>query len=176
VKAAGDRADRGLGTACSRHRPPGRLDGFGLEELGIPPGRTIETDRPPAGDRSTPTSMPPGDVGRGPYQLHPHGRLTRHWYAARQTPCSAILRAFQVEQPRDPATTFCDPEVASVGAHGTGGGRLAGSAVEVTRFSLAGTRSAPFIEVHWRGSASRRLCEGAHPAWQRTRSWGHDRG
>ena len=124
-----------------------RLDGFGLEELGIPTGRTIETDAHL--QTLYPNIYAAGDVA-GPYQFT-HTAAHQAWYAAVNA-LFGDLRRFQVDNRVIPRTTFCDPEVASVGLTEQEAAAAA-QAVEVTRFSLAELDRA-IIEGGTAGSAS----------------------
>jgi len=152
------------------HIAPGaRLMAFGLEELGNPhrPHESKLTAAPA-------DALPPHLMRRrcgGPYQFHPPA-LTRPGMPP-QRPVPANLRRFQVDN-RVFRTTSAIPRWPSVGL--TEQRRPpAAQAVEVTRFSLAELDRAS-LKVATCGKRQRRLCEGAHPAWQRQRILGSDRG
>lgn len=112
-----------------------RLDGFGLDRLGIRCGRTIEVNE------FLQTSMPNiyacGDVA-GPYQFT-HTAAHMAWYAAVNSLFAPLLTArggpFRVDYSVIPWATFCDPEVARVGLNEIEA-RERGIAFEVTRYPL----------------------------------------
>ena len=106
-----------------------RLAGYGLEELGIPTGRTIETDA--YLQTLYPNIYAAGDVA-GPWQFT-HTAAHQAWYAAVNALFAPIR--FRVDGRVIPRTTFTDPEVASVGLTEEEAGRQAVSC-EVTRFEL----------------------------------------
>ena len=87
-----------------------RLSGFGLEELGVPVGRTVETNT--YLETVFPNILAAGDVA-GPYQFT-HVASHQAWYASVNA-LFGILRKFQVDYRVIPWTTFIDPEVARVG-------------------------------------------------------------
>ncbi len=108
-----------------------RLEGFGLEALGIPTGATVATDdflqtrypnRPAAGD------------GAGPLQFT-HVAAHQAWHAAVNA-LFGHLRRFRVDYRCVPHTTFTDPEVARVGLNETEA-HARGIAFEFTRYDLA---------------------------------------
>jgi len=107
-----------------------RLDGFGLQELGIPTGRVIETD---AWLRTRyPHIYAVGDAA-GPYQFT-HVAAHQAWYAA----VNALFgewRRFRVDYRVIPWTTFIDPEVARVGLNERDASEQ-GVPFEVTRFEI----------------------------------------
>ncbi|PHS59452.1 MAG: pyridine nucleotide-disulfide oxidoreductase [Alteromonas sp.] len=107
-----------------------RLNGFGLEELGIQFDRTIETDE------YLQTLMPniyaAGDVV-GPYQFT-HVASHHAWYAAVNA-LFGIFKKFKVDYRVIPWTTFIDPEVARVGLSETDAADQ-GIEVEVTRYEF----------------------------------------
>ncbi len=87
-----------------------RLKGFGLEELGIDTGKTVETN----GFLQTtlPNIYAAGDVA-GPYQFT-HVAAHQAWYAT----VNALFdpfKKFRVDYRVIPAATFVEPEVARVG-------------------------------------------------------------
>ncbi|MDE2085600.1 MAG: FAD-dependent oxidoreductase [Xanthomonadaceae bacterium] len=87
-----------------------RTTGFGLEELGIPTARTVETDAYLA--TLYPNIYACGDVA-GPYQFT-HVAAHQAWYAAVNALFSQFKR-FRADYRVIPAVTFVDPEVARVG-------------------------------------------------------------
>jgi pyruvate/2-oxoglutarate dehydrogenase complex dihydrolipoamide dehydrogenase (E3) component len=117
------------GVLCALGRRA-RLEGYGLEELGIPTEGTITTD-----DHLQtiyPNITAAGDVA-GPFQFT---------HAASHQAGSAVLNAlfgdlvrFRSDHRVMPRTTFTDPEVATVGLTEAEAAER-GTAVEVTRFPL----------------------------------------
>ncbi|MCP9886220.1 FAD-dependent oxidoreductase [Synechococcus sp. ATX 2A4] len=107
-----------------------RLSGYGLEELGIPTGRTIDTNA--ALQTLLPNIYAAGDVA-GPWQFT-HTAAHQAWYASVNA-LFAPFRRFQVDGRVIPRTTFTDPEVAGVGLNEAEAARQ-GVAVEITRFPL----------------------------------------
>jgi pyruvate/2-oxoglutarate dehydrogenase complex dihydrolipoamide dehydrogenase (E3) component len=107
-----------------------RMEGYGLDTLGIPTGRTIETN----GYLQTryPNICAVGDVA-GPWQFT-HTASHQAWYGAVNT-LFAPLR-FKVDGRVIPRTTFTDPEVATVGLTEREA-RQRNVAHEVTHFELA---------------------------------------
>ena len=87
-----------------------RLSGFGLEELGIETGRTIETNDILA--TSYPNIFAAGDVA-GPYQFT-HVASHQAWYASVNA-LFGQFRTFKADYRVIPWTTFLDPEIARVG-------------------------------------------------------------
>ncbi|MDL2338295.1 MAG: FAD-dependent oxidoreductase [Pseudomonadota bacterium] len=116
---------------CAVGRSP-RVEGYGLEELGIPlsPRKTIETDA--YLQTLYPNIYAVGDVA-GPYQLT-HVAAHQAWYAAVNA-LFGRFRRFKVDCSVIPWATFTDPEVARVGLSETEA-RQQGVAFEVTRFAL----------------------------------------
>jgi pyruvate/2-oxoglutarate dehydrogenase complex dihydrolipoamide dehydrogenase (E3) component/uncharacterized membrane protein YdjX (TVP38/TMEM64 family) len=107
-----------------------RLEGYGLEALGIPVGRTVDTN----GYLQTlyPNIFAAGDVA-GPFQFT-HAAAHQAWHAA----VNALLghwRSFRVDYSVIPSATFVDPEVARVGLNEQEA-RRAGVAFEVTRYGI----------------------------------------
>ena len=87
-----------------------RLDGYGLEELGIPVGRTIDTND--YLQTLYPNIYAAGDVA-GPFQFT-HVAAHQAWYAA----VNALFgewKIFKADYTVIPWATFIDPEVARVG-------------------------------------------------------------
>jgi len=106
------------------------LKGYGLEELGITTGRTIETNE--FLQTKYPNIYAAGDVA-GPYQFT-HTAAHQAWYAA----VNALfdpLRKFRADYSVIPWSTFIDPEVARVGLNELEANER-GMAYEVTRYDL----------------------------------------
>ena len=107
-----------------------RLTGYGLETLGLPASRTIDTNE------YLQTLMPHiyavGDVA-GPFQFT-HVASHQAWYAAVNA-LFGDFRSFKVDYRVIPRTTFTDPEVARVGLDETEA-REQNIAVEVTRYDI----------------------------------------
>jgi pyruvate/2-oxoglutarate dehydrogenase complex dihydrolipoamide dehydrogenase (E3) component/uncharacterized membrane protein YdjX (TVP38/TMEM64 family) len=108
-----------------------RLEGYGLEELGIPVGRTILTND--YLETLYPNIYAAGDVA-GPYQ-YTHAAAHQAWYAAVNA-LFGTLHRFRVDYRVMPHTTFVDPEVARVGLSEREA-RAQGIAFEVTKYGLA---------------------------------------
>jgi len=87
-----------------------RLKGFGLEELGIPVGKTIETNE--FLQTIFPNILACGDVA-GPFQFT-HTASHQAWYAA-VNGLFAPFKKFKADYSVIPWSTFIDPEVARVG-------------------------------------------------------------
>ena len=108
-----------------------RLSGFGLEELGIPVGRTVQTD---ACLRTLyPHILAAGDVA-GPYQ-YTHVAAHQAWYAA-VNGLFGHLKTFKADYRAIPCATFIDPEIARVGLNRQDADAQ-GVAHELTRYELA---------------------------------------
>ncbi len=107
-----------------------RLEGHGLEALGIPTGRTIDTD--PHLQTLYPNIYAAGDAA-GPWQFT-HTAAHQAWYAAVNGLFDPVR--FAVDGRVIPRTTFTDPEVARVGLSESEAIEQ-GVAFEVTRFDLA---------------------------------------
>lgn len=107
-----------------------RLEGYGLEELGIATGRTVEVD----GFLRTrfPNIYAAGDVA-GPWQFT-HAAAHQAWYAAVNA-LFAPFKRFAVDTRVMPAATFTSPEVARVGLNQREAAER-GTAVEVTRYGI----------------------------------------
>ncbi len=106
------------------------LQGFGLETLGIPSARTIETNE--FLQTRYPNIYAAGDVA-GPYQFT-HTAAHQAWYAA----VNALfdpLRKFRADYSVIPWSTFIDPEVARVGLNETEAKEQA-IPHEITRFGI----------------------------------------
>jgi pyruvate/2-oxoglutarate dehydrogenase complex dihydrolipoamide dehydrogenase (E3) component/uncharacterized membrane protein YdjX (TVP38/TMEM64 family) len=107
-----------------------RLDGYGLENLGIPVKRTVETNE--YLQTLYPNIYAAGDVA-GPYQFT-HTAAHQAWYAAVNA-LFGDVRRFKVDYRVVPSATFIDPEIARVGLNETEA-REQGVAYEVTRYDL----------------------------------------
>jgi pyruvate/2-oxoglutarate dehydrogenase complex dihydrolipoamide dehydrogenase (E3) component/uncharacterized membrane protein YdjX (TVP38/TMEM64 family) len=107
-----------------------RLKGYGLEELGIPVGRTIETDE--WLQTKIPNILACGDVA-GPYQFT-HTAAHQAWFAAVNA-LFGRFRRFKADYRVIPWCTFIDPEVARVGLNEQEA-KEKGIAYEVTRYGL----------------------------------------
>jgi pyruvate/2-oxoglutarate dehydrogenase complex dihydrolipoamide dehydrogenase (E3) component/uncharacterized membrane protein YdjX (TVP38/TMEM64 family) len=107
-----------------------RLDGYGLEKLGIKTERTVVTNE--YLETIYPNILAAGDVA-GPYQFT-HTAGHQAWYAA----VNALFgewKKFKVDYSVIPWTTFIDPEVARVGLNEQEA-REKGVEYEVTRFGI----------------------------------------
>ncbi len=107
-----------------------RLKGFGLEELGIPVGRTVQTDEYLR--TIYPNILAAGDVA-GPYQFT-HTASHQAWYAA-VNGLFGRFKKFKADYSVIPWTTFIDPEVARVGLNEQEA-KEQGIAYEVTRYGI----------------------------------------
>lgn len=107
-----------------------RLDGYGLENLGVPRQKTVTTNE--YLETLYPNIFAAGDVA-GPYQFT-HTAAHQAWYAAVNALFGGIKR-FKVDYSAVPWTTFIDPEVARVGLNEQEA-KEKGIAYEVTRFPL----------------------------------------
>ena len=107
-----------------------RTAGFGLEALGIPAERTVETDAYLA--TLYPNIYACGDVA-GPYQFT-HTAAHQAWYAAVNALFGPFKR-FRADYSVIPAVTFVDPEVARVGLNEREATQQE-VAYEVTRYEL----------------------------------------
>lgn len=107
-----------------------RLKGYGLEELGIPVGRTVETNE--YLETIYPNILAAGDVA-GPYQFT-HTAAHQAWYAAVNA-LFGSFRRFKADYRVIPWATFIDPEVARVGLNELEATEN-GIAYEVTRYGL----------------------------------------
>ncbi|MES2682094.1 MAG: FAD-dependent oxidoreductase [Pseudomonadota bacterium] len=112
-----------------------RLDGFGLKELGVKAGKTIEVDE--YGRTSFPNIMACGDAS-GPYQFT-HTASHTAWYAAVNALFGKLLwlrgGLFRIDYSVIPWCTFTAPEVARVGLNETDA-KEKKIAYEVTRYAL----------------------------------------
>ena len=107
-----------------------RLGGYGLEELGIPTNRTVETNE--YLQTIYPNIYAAGDVA-GPYQFT-HVAAHQAWYAAVNALFGG-LKSFKVDYSVIPWATFIDPEVARVGLNEQEATEK-GIAFEVTRYGI----------------------------------------
>ncbi len=106
------------------------LKGFGLEELGIPTGRTVDTNA--FLQTNYPNIYAAGDVA-GPYQFT-HTAAHQAWYAA----VNALfdpLKKFKADYSVIPWATFVEPEVARVGLNEQDA-KAQGIACEVTTYGI----------------------------------------
>ena len=107
-----------------------RLQGFGLEELGIPTQRTVVTDE--YLQTLYPNILAAGDVA-GPFQFT-HTASHQAWYAA-VNGLFGTFKRFKADYSVIPWCTFIDPEVARVGLNEQEA-RDKGIAYEVTRYGI----------------------------------------
>jgi pyruvate/2-oxoglutarate dehydrogenase complex dihydrolipoamide dehydrogenase (E3) component/uncharacterized membrane protein YdjX (TVP38/TMEM64 family) len=107
-----------------------RLEGSGLEALGIPVQRTVQVDEHL--QTIYPNILAAGDVA-GPFQFT-HTAAHQAWYAA-VNGLFGSLKRFKADYSVIPSCTFVDPEVARVGLNEREA-RDQGVAFEVTRFAL----------------------------------------
>jgi pyruvate/2-oxoglutarate dehydrogenase complex dihydrolipoamide dehydrogenase (E3) component/uncharacterized membrane protein YdjX (TVP38/TMEM64 family) len=106
------------------------LKGFGLEELGIPTGRTVDTNE--FLQTNYPNIYAAGDVA-GPFQFT-HTAAHQAWYAA----VNALFdpfRKFKADYSVIPWATFVEPEVARVGLNELDA-KAKGIACEVTTYGI----------------------------------------
>lgn len=108
-----------------------RLRGYGLEELGIPADRTVDTNE--YLETIYPNILAAGDVA-GPYQFT-HAAGHQAWYAAVNALFGQIKK-FKTDYSVMPWTTFTDPEVAHVGINEQEA-QQQGIEYEVARYDLA---------------------------------------
>ena len=107
-----------------------RLKGYGLEELGIPTERTIETNE--YLETLYPNIYAAGDVA-GPYQFT-HVAAHQAWYAA-VNGLFGGFKKFKADYSVIPWATFIDPEVARVGLSEQEA-KEKGIEVEVTKYGI----------------------------------------
>jgi len=107
-----------------------RLDGYGLEELGVDTGRTVPTNE--YLETLYPNIYAAGDVA-GPYQFT-HTAAHMAWYATVNA-LFGSFKKFKVDYSVVPWTTFIDPEVARVGLNEQEA-KEQGIAYELTRYDL----------------------------------------
>lgn len=107
-----------------------RLEGFGLDKLGIETGRTITTND--YLQTNYPNIYAAGDVA-GPYQFT-HAAAHQAWYATVNALFGRFKR-FKVDYTAFPQVTFVDPEVARAGLNEKEA-QAQGVAYEVTRYGI----------------------------------------
>ena len=107
-----------------------RLQGYGLEELGIETNRTIVTNE--YLETLYPNIYAAGDVA-GPYQFT-HVAAHQAWYVAVNA-LFGHVKKFKVDYRVIPWTTFLDPEIARVGLNEQDA-QAQGIEYEVTRYGL----------------------------------------
>ncbi|MDB5891229.1 MAG: merA [Polaromonas sp.] len=107
-----------------------RLEGYGLEALGIPTGRTIETNE--YLQTIYPNIYAAGDVA-GPFQFT-HVAAHQAWYATVNALFGDVKR-FKADYSVIPYATFIDPEIARVGLNEQDA-QAQGLAYEVTRYGI----------------------------------------
>lgn len=108
-----------------------RTEGFGLEALGIPAGKVIETNE--WLETFHPNIYAVGDAA-GPYQLT-HAASHQAWHAAVNA-LFGTFRRFRVDCSAMPAATYTDPEVARVGLTAAQAAEL-GLSVDITSLPMA---------------------------------------
>jgi pyruvate/2-oxoglutarate dehydrogenase complex dihydrolipoamide dehydrogenase (E3) component/uncharacterized membrane protein YdjX (TVP38/TMEM64 family) len=107
-----------------------RLKGFGLEELGIPVNRTVQTNE--YLQTLYPNILAAGDVA-GPFQFT-HTAAHQAWYASVNA-LFGTFKKFKADYSVIPWATFIDPEVARVGLNEQEA-KEKGIAYEVTRYGI----------------------------------------
>jgi pyruvate/2-oxoglutarate dehydrogenase complex dihydrolipoamide dehydrogenase (E3) component/uncharacterized membrane protein YdjX (TVP38/TMEM64 family) len=107
-----------------------RLTGYGLEDLGIPTQRTVETNE--YLETIYPNIFAAGDVA-GPYQFT-HTAAHQAWYAAVNA-LFGTFKKFKADYRVIPAATFIDPEIARVGLNEQEA-KAQDVAYEVTRYGI----------------------------------------
>ncbi|MCB2130098.1 MAG: FAD-dependent oxidoreductase [Rhodobacteraceae bacterium] len=107
-----------------------RLNGYGLEDLGIATGRVIETNE--FLETKYPNILAAGDVA-GPYQFT-HTAAHQAWFASVNALFGTFKR-FKADYRVIPWATFTDPEVARAGLNEQEA-REKGIAYEVTRYGI----------------------------------------
>jgi pyruvate/2-oxoglutarate dehydrogenase complex dihydrolipoamide dehydrogenase (E3) component/uncharacterized membrane protein YdjX (TVP38/TMEM64 family) len=107
-----------------------RLEGFGLETLGIPTHRTVQVNE--YLETIYPNILAAGDVA-GPFQFT-HTASHQAWYAA-VNGLFGTFKKFKADYRVIPWTTFIDPEVARVGLNEQEA-KAQGVAYEVTRYGI----------------------------------------
>jgi len=107
-----------------------RLKGYGLEELGIPVDRTVQTNE--YLETLYPNILAAGDVA-GPYQFT-HTAAHQAWYASVNA-LFGSFKKFKADYSVIPWATFIDPEVARVGLNEQEA-KANGVAYEVTRYGI----------------------------------------
>ncbi|NBW49800.1 MAG: pyridine nucleotide-disulfide oxidoreductase [Betaproteobacteria bacterium] len=107
-----------------------RLSGYGLEELGIPTHKTVQTNE--YLQTIYPNIFAAGDVA-GPYQFT-HAAAHQAWYAAVNA-LFGDFKKFKADYSVIPWATFIDPEVARVGLNEQDA-KEQGIAYEVTKYGI----------------------------------------
>jgi pyruvate/2-oxoglutarate dehydrogenase complex dihydrolipoamide dehydrogenase (E3) component len=107
-----------------------RLTGYGLEELGIPTAKTVQTNE--YLQTIYPNIYAAGDVA-GPFQFT-HTAAHQAWYAAVNA-LFGDFKMFKADYSVIPWATFIDPEVARVGLNEQDA-KEQNIAVEVTRYNI----------------------------------------
>ena len=107
-----------------------RLKGYGLEDLGIPTQRTVDTNE--YLETIYPNIYAAGDVA-GPYQFT-HTASHQAWYAAVNA-LFGTFKKFKADYRIIPAATFIDPEVARVGLNELEA-KAQNIAYEVTKYGI----------------------------------------
>ncbi|CAM8646923.1 Lpd Pyruvate/2-oxoglutarate dehydrogenase complex, dihydrolipoamide dehydrogenase (E3) component, and related enzymes [Comamonadaceae bacterium] len=107
-----------------------RLSGYGLEELGIPTHKTVQTNE--YLQTIYPNIFAAGDVA-GPYQFT-HVAAHQAWYAAVNA-LFGDFKKFKADYSVIPWATFIDPEVARVGLNEQDA-KEQGVAYEVTKYGI----------------------------------------
>ncbi|PUE54244.1 FAD-dependent oxidoreductase [Limnohabitans parvus] len=107
-----------------------RLQGYGLEDIGVPTHRTVETNE--YLQTLYPNIYAAGDVA-GPYQFT-HTAAHQAWYAAVNA-LFGDFKSFKVDYRVIPWATFIDPEVARVGLNEQEA-KAQGIAYEVTKYGI----------------------------------------
>ena len=107
-----------------------RLTGYGLEDLGIPTQRTVDTNE--YLETIYPNIYAAGDVA-GPYQFT-HTAAHQAWYAAVNA-LFGTFKKFKTDYRIIPAATFIDPEVARVGLNESEA-KAQNIAFEVTKYGI----------------------------------------
>jgi pyruvate/2-oxoglutarate dehydrogenase complex dihydrolipoamide dehydrogenase (E3) component/uncharacterized membrane protein YdjX (TVP38/TMEM64 family) len=107
-----------------------RLQGYGLEDIGVPTHRTVDTNE--YLQTLYPNIYAAGDVA-GPWQFT-HTAAHQAWYAAVNA-LFGDFKLFKVDQRVIPSATFVDPEVARVGLNEEEA-KAQGLAYEVTRYGI----------------------------------------
>ena len=107
-----------------------RLKGYGLEDLGIPTQRTVDTNE--YLETIYPNIYAAGDVA-GPYQFT-HTAAHQAWYAAVNA-LFGTFKKFKADYRIIPAATFIDPEVARVGLNEQEA-KVQNIAYEVTKYGI----------------------------------------
>jgi pyruvate/2-oxoglutarate dehydrogenase complex dihydrolipoamide dehydrogenase (E3) component/uncharacterized membrane protein YdjX (TVP38/TMEM64 family) len=107
-----------------------RLQGYGLEDIGVPTHRTVDTNE--YLQTLYPNIYAAGDVA-GPYQFT-HTAAHQAWYAAVNA-LFGHFKSFKVDYRVIPWATFIDPEVARVGLNEQEA-KAQGIAYEVTKYGI----------------------------------------